>query len=356
MAHAARRLPLDRGPRSGPGDRPEEARRDRSRAALDGSGAVVGRWRAALAAAVGEVRRRPLHVALRRSVRARRRAARAARGPRGAPRCPLLARRAAGALLVAVALLGGAVLADARLAALDHTVLTERLGHAASVHAWLIEPARPRPFGGRRPSRGPVTNGCSSAPAARVRWPAVRVGEEVAVDGVLEALRPADAWLRPRNVHAILRASGSSRPVAGGAVSPGCSTGSASAPRRRSTAACRHPRRRCCAAWCSARTSALGAGDCARTSRPVRARAPRRRERPERHAARAARRRPARRSPGSAARAAARDARADRALRAAGRRRPVDPAGRRRWAPPGSSRRSRRVRRRAGTRCCSRRP
>ena len=34
----------------------------------------------------------------------------------------------------------------------------------------------------------------------------VRVGQELAIEGVLEALRPADAWLRPRNVHAVLRA------------------------------------------------------------------------------------------------------------------------------------------------------
>jgi competence protein ComEC len=32
------------------------------------------------------------------------------------------------------------------------------------------------------------------------------VGQELAVDGVLDALRAADAWLRPRNVHAVLSA------------------------------------------------------------------------------------------------------------------------------------------------------
>ena len=95
-------------------------------------------------------------------------------------------------------------------------------GHAASVHAWLIEPARPRPFGGRTAVARLGDERVLVRTGARVRWPAVRVGEEVAVDGVLEALRPADAWLRPRNVHAIAaRGAGRRRPVAGGAASPG---------------------------------------------------------------------------------------------------------------------------------------
>jgi competence protein ComEC len=168
---------------------------------------AIARWRAPLAAAMGEVRRRPLHVAVAALVVG------LVAGPR-APVvilaallvCPLVARRAAGVLLVAAALLGGAVIADARLAALDHTVVTDRLGHAASVRVWLLEPARPRPFGGRTAVARLGDERVLVRTGARVRWPAARVGQEVAVDGVLEALRPADAWLRPRNVHAIVRA------------------------------------------------------------------------------------------------------------------------------------------------------
>ena len=168
---------------------------------------TAGRAGAALATALDEVRARPLHAAMAAAV------AGLLAGPR-APvvvlgclqLCPLVTRRGPAALAVAAALLGGAIVADARLDALDRSVLAGRLGHAASVRVWLLEPARPRPFGGRTAVVRLGRERVLVRTSPRVAWPAARVGQELAVDGVLDALRPADAWLRPRNVHAVLSA------------------------------------------------------------------------------------------------------------------------------------------------------
>ena len=169
--------------------------------------AFVDRGRAAIGTALVEVRARPLHTGLGAFVTG------VLAGPHAAPAvlagalaCPLLTRRALTALAVVAALLGGALVADARLAALDRTALTDRLGHAVSERVWLTEPARPRPFGGRTAVVRLGDERVLVRTSARVRWPATRVGQELGVDGVLDALRPADAWLRPRNVHAILSA------------------------------------------------------------------------------------------------------------------------------------------------------
>src|SRR5689334_17814865 len=169
--------------------------------------ATLARGRETVDLALAEIRVRPLHMGLGAIV------AGLLAGPRapalvlaGLLACPLLARRAAVALCVAAALLGGAILADARLAALDRTALTGRLGHAVSERVWLLEPARPRPFGGRTAIVRLGHERVLVRTSARVRWPAARVGQELAVDGVLDALRPADAWLHPRDVHAILSA------------------------------------------------------------------------------------------------------------------------------------------------------
>jgi competence protein ComEC len=165
------------------------------------------RGRETVALALAELRVRPLHVALGAIVAG---LLVAPRAPllvlAGVLACPLLTRRALRALALAAALLGGAVVADARLAALDRTALGDRLGHAVSERVWLLEPARPRPFGGRTAMVRLGSERVLVRTSARVRWPGARVGQELAVDGVLDALRPADAWLRPRNVHAILSA------------------------------------------------------------------------------------------------------------------------------------------------------
>jgi competence protein ComEC len=174
---------------------------------MRGLGRLERRSRTLLAVAMAEVRMRPRHVAIAALVLG------LLAGPRapvvvlgGLLACPLLMRRPSAALAVAAALCGGALIADARLAALDRTALADRLGHAASVPVWLLEPARLRPFGGRSAVARLGHERVLVRTTRQVAWPSVRVGQEVAVDGVLEALRPADAWLRPRNVHAVLRA------------------------------------------------------------------------------------------------------------------------------------------------------
>src|SRR3954449_6020652 len=117
---------------------------------MSGLRAAARTGRTTVALALAEIRARPLHMGLGALV------AGLLAGPRapaavvaGVLLCPLLTRRALPALALVAALLGGAILADARLAALDRTALTERLGHAVSARVWLLEPARPRPFGGR---------------------------------------------------------------------------------------------------------------------------------------------------------------------------------------------------------------
>src|SRR5919197_3066838 len=174
---------------------------------MRGGRGLMHRSSAAAAVALAETRARPLHAAVAALV------AGLLAGPRapivvlvGLLACPLVARRPAGWLAVAAALVGGAVLADARLHALDRTALTGRLGHATTARVWLLEPTRPRPFGDRTAVVRLGRERVMVRTTARVPWPRARVGQEFAVDGVLEALRPADAWLRPRNVHAVLRA------------------------------------------------------------------------------------------------------------------------------------------------------
>src|SRR5690348_6318551 len=158
--------------------------------------AMGRRGREAVALALAELRLRPLHMGLGAIVAG---LLAAPRAPLlvlgGALACPLLTRRALPALALAAAVLAGAVVADARLAALDRTALTDRLGHAVSERVWLLEPARPRPFGGHTAIVRLGHERVLVRTSARVRWPAARVGQELAVDGVLDALRPADAWL-----------------------------------------------------------------------------------------------------------------------------------------------------------------
>ena len=119
------------------------------------------------------------------------------------------------------ALLGGAVLADARLAALDHT--GPRSGWARrKVHAWLIERTRRAPSAAVRPSRrvGDERYPCSRRARVALAGRPHR-GRRMTVDGMLEALRPADAWL-VRATSTPLSPSVALQTVAGGAVAPGC--------------------------------------------------------------------------------------------------------------------------------------
>src|SRR3954471_11152702 len=132
---------------------------------MAGLRAAARTGRTTVALALAEMRARPLHMGLGALV------AGLLAGPRapaavlaGVLVCPLLTRRALSALALVAALLGGAILADARLAARDPggrppapappparagPAGRERPALAARARVWLLEPARPRPFGGR---------------------------------------------------------------------------------------------------------------------------------------------------------------------------------------------------------------
>jgi competence protein ComEC len=167
---------------------------------------VTAWWRLA-SAALAEARLRPLHLAAAGLVVG------LVAGPR-APvvvllallLCPLVADRAAAALVVAAAVLAGAVVADARLAALDRTLLGTRLGHVGVERVTLLERPRRTRFGGRTAIVRVDRERVQMRTSARVRWPAADVGAELAVEGALARLGRGDAWLRPRNVHAVLHA------------------------------------------------------------------------------------------------------------------------------------------------------
>jgi len=125
-------------------------------------------------------------------------------------------------LLVAAAVLAGAVAADARLAALDRTVLRPVLGQTVSTRAVLVEPARRGRSGGvsalvrlrappgvgervlvrfARRLGGAWGSGSRQSP---VRLPGVPVGAELGLRGRLVPLRPRDGFARRRGAHAVL--------------------------------------------------------------------------------------------------------------------------------------------------------
>ena len=123
-----------------------------------------------------------------------------------AARAPALAPLAAGA---AIAVLLGAVVAEARLAALDRTALLP--GEGVEVRGWIVEAPRVRAFGARvapvelRAGPGARERVVVRAPS-RVRWPRAAVGDEVVARGRLRALREWEGFERRRNVHAVLEA------------------------------------------------------------------------------------------------------------------------------------------------------
>jgi competence protein ComEC len=121
-------------------------------------------------------------------------------------RDPLLA---LGAVAV---LLGGAALADARLAALDRTALGPLMHGPVEVRATLLEQPRTRSFGVRvapvslRSGPGRGERVLVRAPS-RVHWPrSAQPGIELALHGTLTELGPYDAYERRRNAHALLKA------------------------------------------------------------------------------------------------------------------------------------------------------
>ena len=118
----------------------------------------------------------------------------------------LLAVRDAALLLGAlVALLAGAVLADARLAALERSALA--LG-SVTARVTLLEHPRTRSFDTRVAAVRLHGERVLLKAPARVRWPrAVAPGAIIDVEGRLVALGPRDAHERRRGAHALLVAA-----------------------------------------------------------------------------------------------------------------------------------------------------
>jgi competence protein ComEC len=161
------------------------------------------------------------------------------------------------AALITLALIGGAVAAHARLAALDTTALRPLIGNEVTRRATLLEAPRPTSTGGERAlvrlaggrgagetvlARVPGTSAPSgqssggasapdsagsttalganapgttapdatgstqrTAPRRRSGWAGLEAGDEVVLGGTLQRLRSWDAWARTRGAHAVLR-------------------------------------------------------------------------------------------------------------------------------------------------------
>jgi len=173
--------------------------------------AAGGRWAckswALAVAAVHELRARPWHVGTGAVVVG------LLAGPRApilvlvaALALPLLGSNAAGRLALAGAVLAGALVAQARLDAIDATRLAPRIGHAARERVVLLDAPRSRPFGVRVAAARLDGERVLLRAGRGVRWPTERVGSVLAVRGGLEPLPASDAWQRARGVHAQLRA------------------------------------------------------------------------------------------------------------------------------------------------------
>jgi competence protein ComEC len=122
---------------------------------------------------------------------------------------PIAARVGVIAGVAAVAVLAGAVVAEARLAALDRTSLSP--APSATVRGFVVEAPRRRAWGVRvvavRPSAGAGEGERVVVRAPpRVRWPAVAVGDEVVARGRLRGLHPHEGFERARTTHAVLEA------------------------------------------------------------------------------------------------------------------------------------------------------
>jgi competence protein ComEC len=168
---------------------------------------VAGVLRGRMAAALAECRARPWHVGTAAVV------AGLLAGPHAplavllaAAAAPVLASRAGVRLALVGAVFAGALLAQARLQALDATRLTPRIGHAAHVRAVLLDAPRSRAFGARVATARLDGERVLLRAGRGVRWPTERVGAVLAVRGGLEPLPASDAWQRARGVHAQLRA------------------------------------------------------------------------------------------------------------------------------------------------------
>jgi competence protein ComEC len=178
-----------------------------SDAVPEGQGSIVSGARRRAAAVASELRARPWHVSTAALVI----------GLLAGPRAPLvvlvaalalpaLASRLAARLALAGAVLVGALIAQARLEAIDATGLTPRIGHAVHERVVLLDAPRSRRFGVRVATVKVDGERVVLRAGRGVRWPTERVGSVLAVRGGLGALPPSDAWQRARGVHAQLRA------------------------------------------------------------------------------------------------------------------------------------------------------
>jgi competence protein ComEC len=136
------------------------------------------------------------------------------------------------ALVGAAAVLAGGVGGAARLGALDRTGLGPQFEREIAVRAVLLERPRPvrggAPWGGREPATALLRLRTGPGRGERVvarasRWPAVRVGAELAIVGRLGRLGPHDEWQRRRGAHGRLfaermRATGHARGGVAGVV------------------------------------------------------------------------------------------------------------------------------------------
>jgi len=122
-----------------------------------------------------------------------------------------LAGRPGLALLAVAGVLGGAALADARLADIDGGRLASLAGQPVAGRAVLIEPLRPRAFGGAA-ARVRLLGGPAGGEEAVLRVPArlglrarrPAVGDVLSVRGRIVPLARFEAFQRRRGAHAAL--------------------------------------------------------------------------------------------------------------------------------------------------------
>jgi competence protein ComEC len=119
---------------------------------------------------------------------------------------PLFASRAAVRLALTGAVVAGALIAQARLEAIDTTRLTPRIGHAVHARVLLLDAPRARAFGVREATARLDGERVLLRAGRGVHWPTERVGAVLAARGGLESLPASEAWQRARGVHAQLRA------------------------------------------------------------------------------------------------------------------------------------------------------
>jgi hypothetical protein len=113
-----------------------------------------------------------------------------------------LGSRATVRLALAGAVVAGALVAQARLEAIDATRLAPRIGHAVRERVLLLDAPRARSFGVRVATVRLGGERVLLRAGRGVRWPTERVGAVLAARGGLEPLPASDAWQRARGVHA----------------------------------------------------------------------------------------------------------------------------------------------------------